>query len=197
MTGDPTIRDQVIVQIETGFARTTRPSAPFIVGSREGCEPGESVEPFLHLTDWRGIDPAVLDVHYTALSFFSEAGFRFFLPAYLVADVRDQLSTADPSFHLTHGFHATTVSTPARVVTTGGPALINPQRYGAITWDETARFRLSVFTREEAVAIVAYLTWRRDTDTLGVSRAAIDSALERFWLERTRSAPSADALGGF
>lgn len=197
MTGDPTTGDRVIAAIEAGFARTTRPSAPFIVGSREGCEPGEAVAPFADLADWRGIASAVLDGHYTALSFFSEGGFRFFLPAYLVADVRGQLLTADPVFHLTHGFHSITVTAAGSVVTSGGERLLNPQRYGAITWEETARFRLSVFTREEAAAIVAYLTWRRDTDTLGVSRPAIESALERFWLERTRTAPLADALGGF
>jgi hypothetical protein len=197
VSGDQTIREQVIAAIETGFARTTRPSAPFIAGSREGCEPGESVAPFLDLGDWRGIDPAVLDGHYTALSFFSEGGFRFFLPAYMVADVQGQLMTADPVFHLTHGFHALSVATPDGVVESGGERLLNPQRYGAITWEETARFRLSVFTREEAVAIVAYLSWRRDTDALGASRAAIQSALERFWLERTRTAPPAAMLGGF
>jgi hypothetical protein len=59
-----------------------------------------------------GIPPTVLDGHYEALSFLSEGGFRFFLPAYLVADVRDQLVTADPGFHLTHGSHSASVTTP-------------------------------------------------------------------------------------
>jgi len=197
VTVDSSLEDQVIAAIESGFARTTRPAAPFLQGSRDGCEPGEAVAPFLDLGDWRGIPPAVLDGHYDALSFFSEGGFRFFLPAYLVADVRDQLMTADPVFHLTHGFHSISVTTPDGVVTTGGASLLNPRRYGAITWEETARFRLSVFTREEAVAIVAYLHWRRDKDTLGVAAPAITSALQRFWLERTRSAPTAASLGGW
>lgn len=196
MTAEP-IRDRVIAAIEAGFARTTRPGAPFLQGSHEGCEPGEVVEPFRELTRWQGIPPAVLDGHYEALSFLSEGGFRFFLPAYLVADVRDQLVTADPVFHLTHGFHYASVTPPDGLAAGGGTLLLNPRRYGAITWEDTARFRLSVFTREEAVAIVAYLEWRRDTDTLGVSAPAIQSALDRFWLERTRTAPAADSLGGF
>src|SRR6478672_13010445 len=144
VTVDSSLEDQVIAAIESGFARTTRPAAAFIQGSRDGCEPGEAVAPFLDLGDWRGIPPAVLDGHYDALSFFSEGGFRFFLPAYLVADVRDQLMTADPVFHLTHGFHSISVTMPDGVVTTGGASLLNPRRYGAITWEETARFRLSV-----------------------------------------------------
>jgi hypothetical protein len=45
-----------------------------------------------------------LDGHANALGYFSEAGFRFFLPAYLIADLHGQLNTADPLFHMTHGF---------------------------------------------------------------------------------------------
>ena len=197
MTADSTTREEVIAAIEAGFARTTRPSAPFIQGSSEGCEPGEAVAPFLDLADWRGIPSPVLDGHHEALSFFSEGGFRFFLPAYLVADARQELMTADPVFHLTHGFHSISVPLPDRVVTTGAASLLNPRRYGAITWEDTARFRLSVFTREEAAGIVVYLTWRRDQDTLGISAPAIESALNRFWLERTRTAPTAASLGGW
>ena len=46
--------------------------------------------------DWKGIEASFLDTHAEALSFFSEAGFRFFLPAYLIADLRGHLSVADP-----------------------------------------------------------------------------------------------------
>lgn len=49
----------------------------------------------------------MLDAHYSALSFFSEAAFRFFFPAYLIADLRGELRTADPLFHLTGGFSVT------------------------------------------------------------------------------------------
>ncbi len=48
-----------------------------------------------------------------------------------------------------------------------------------------------------ATAIVTYLNWRRKADHTGLSRAAIDSALQRFWLERARTARRADALDGF
>ena len=46
----------------------------------------------------------VLDAGYDALSFFSEGGFRYFLPANLIADLGKQLQTADPVFHLMNGF---------------------------------------------------------------------------------------------
>ena len=58
-----------------------------------------------------------------------------------------------------------------------------------------ARCRLSVFTREEATAIVAYLKFKRDLDPNIIDKTAIDSALDSFWLERARTAPQAESLG--
>jgi len=52
-----------------------------------------------------------------------------------------------------------------------------------------ARFRLSVFTREEARAIVAYLRYKRQWDTDGIHGKEIDAALESFWLDRAENAP--------
>jgi hypothetical protein len=57
-----------------------------------------------------------------------------------------------------------------------------------------ARFRLSVFTREEANAIVAYLKFKRDSDPDVIDRESIDAALDSFWLERALAAPQAASL---
>jgi hypothetical protein len=57
-----------------------------------------------------------------------------------------------------------------------------------------ARWRLSVFTREEANAIVSYLEFKRDLDPDVIDRTAIDAALDSFWLERARRAPQASNL---
>ena len=171
------------------------------VSSRQldGCEPAEEVAPFRTIEDWRAAEPAFLDGHYSALSFFSEGGFRFFIPAYLVADLRRQLMTADPVFHLTHGFSVFTYSTTLRdepiTHRSGGDTLLNPRRYGAMTWNDSVRHRMSVFTREEVRAIVEYLTFRRvSEDTMP---EAIDTALDRFWRPRAESAPTADMLAEF
>ena len=63
-----------------------------------------------------------------------------------------------------------------------------------MTWSDHAQFRLSVFTREEARAIVSYLRYRRHIDTHGIHTAAIDAALDAFWLQRARHAPSWESL---
>ena len=98
-----------------------------------------------------------------------EAGLRFFLPAYLIADVQEQLKSADPVILLTNGFSDVEVRVTMHdrdfVVRTGKSVLLNPLRYGAATFLDYLRYRFSIFTREEARAIVAYLDYKRELDT--------------------------------
>lgn len=189
---------RVIEQIRQAFRDTEHPGDPFLQGSHEGCEPAEATAPFRGVTHWMEVDPAVLDPNYTALSFFSEGGFRHFLPAFLIADLQGRLQTADPVFHLTNGFSDRVVKIPAgsRVYekTIGKSAFVNPRRYGAMTWHDHAQAQLSVFAREEAVAIVAYLEWKRDADPHGMHREEIDAALDGFWCRRAKEAPTREAL---
>src|ERR687896_1194106 len=191
-------REVVIEKIRGAFAGNEHPGGRFLQGSFEGCEPYEEVGPFENVEDWRGIEAGFLDGHANALSFFSEAGFRFYLPAYLISDLRGQLQTTDPLFHLTHGFSDWTTEVPAGdrtlVIRHGRSAVINPRRYGAMTSYDYARWRLSVFTREEANAIVAYLEFKRDLDPDVIDKQSIDAALKSFWLERVRTAPQARSL---
>ena len=78
----------VIQAIHDGFRWSTYPGDAWLQGSTEGCEPFEEVGPFRGRSDWTAIEPAFLDAHYCALSFFSEAGFfaAAFLAAGLVSD---------------------------------------------------------------------------------------------------------------
>lgn len=190
--------EDIIKKIHEAFGNNEYPGDGFLQGSFEGCEPFDEVSPFKGKTDWRTLDPDLLDGHGGALSFFSEAGFRFFLPAYLIADLQGKLSTADPLFHLTHGFSDSSVEVPTktRVFTRkfGKSAFLNPRRYGAMTWYDHARYRLSIFAKEEAKAIVAYLRYKRDSDSFGLDKERIDGALHSYWMERSLNAPSAESL---
>ena len=190
-------RDQLIAHIRTAFADTAHPGDRFLLGSREGRDATEAVAPFEGYDAWDAVDAATLDQHYDALSFLSDGGFRFFLPAYLIADLTDQLQAADPVFHLAGGFHDQAVQVPIgnRVFTRkiGRSAFVNPRRFGALTFEDYARHRLSVFTREESAAIVEYLKFRR-THPDAVDADAIDAALDSFWFSRARAAPVAADL---
>jgi hypothetical protein len=188
----------VIHKIREAFGKNPYPGDAFLQGSFDGCEPEEEVGPFRGLTNWQSIPAEFLDGHGGALNFFSEAGFRFFLPAYLIADVRRQLNTAEPLFTLTYGFldEAFDETRGGRVFTIrlGKSVFVNPLRYGASTWYDYARFRLSVFTREEAEAVVAYLEYKREAEAGELDRPRIDAALAVYWRERAGTAPAADEL---
>ena len=190
--------ETIIESICSAFGSNEYPGDGFLQGSLEGCEPFEEVGPFAGKADWKSLESDFLDAHAGALSFFSQAGFRFFLPAYLIADVRGRLTVADPSFHLTHGFSDTCVDVPTKagisLRRTGKSEYVNPRRYGAMTFCDYARYRLSVFTREEANAIVAYLTYRRDSSSTNFEKEGIDAALNSYWLERAQTAPAAESL---
>ena len=191
-------KELVIDQIREAFVATPYPGDQFLQGTFEGCEPYEEVGAFVGKSDWRALESTMLDSHYCALNFFSEGGFRFFLPAYLIADLREELLTADPLFHLWHGFAIVSAEVPVGPQKfrrdSGGMKLLNPKRYGAMTWSDYARHRLSVFTREEAKAIVAYMNYKREQDTTGLDKARIDAALQEFWLDRAENAPAQEIL---
>lgn len=185
---------QVKRRIIEAFRECEYPGDAFLQGSFEGCEPDEVVGPFRGRDRWQSIDSDFLDSHSEALSFFSEGAFRFFLPAYLAADLGDELQTADPIFHLTHGFLESTVEIPTDAglfkKSIGKAAFLNPRRFGAMTFFDYARFRLSVFAREEAAAIVAFLRFQREKAEIVLQGDEIDAALREFWLERAAKAPT-------
>jgi hypothetical protein len=191
-------KQAVIEKIYQAFGDNDYPGDAYLQGSTEGCEPYEEVGPFVGRRHWQEIRADFLDGHATALGFFSEAGFRFFLPAYLIADLQDQLRTVDPLFYLTHGFFDMTVKTHIKgrnfPINCGKSTLLNPRRYGAMTWFDYARYRLSVFTREEAGALVAYLRSKQEAASTDFEKEQIDAALNAYWLDRTQSAPTAENL---
>jgi hypothetical protein len=191
-------KETVIEQIRAAFGANEYPGDDFLQGSFEGSEPYEAIEPFKGRADWQNIAPELLDAHYSALNFFSEAALRFFLPAYLIADLHDQLQTVEPLFVLTHGFSDVSIAhlTKKRVFirNTGRTAFVNPKRYGGMTFYDYACWRLSIFTREEAAAIVAYLNYKRDSDPYELHHEEIEEALNLYWLDRAQHAPSAESL---
>ncbi len=55
-----------------------------------------------------------------------------------------------------------------------------------------AHYRLSIFTREEAGTIAAYLEFKQSLER--TDRDRIESALHQFWHERARTAPTGSEL---
>jgi hypothetical protein len=165
----------VKAQIRNAFAAVEFPGDWCLINSREGTEPAALEKEFKGKDDWKSLDPSSLDQapdgFGTALSFFSDEAFHFYLPAYLLADLDGLLRQADPVFHLTHGLDRDSRDEK-----------INPRRYGERTWFDHARHKFAMFNARERAAIAAYLGYKRDTDALtGLEKSRIDDAVNSYW----------------
>jgi hypothetical protein len=167
-------------EISAAFDSVPAPPVWMLTNSREGDEPALLERDFRDKRDWRQLTPEFLDWapdgFASALSFFSDEAFRFYLPAYLLADVREQLKSADVLFHLTHGLEDDSMN-----------RLVNPLRYGNRTWLDAARFRFAVFDTAQAKAIARYLEHRAKTADIDPIRRSARQALDNYWLGRARS----------
>jgi hypothetical protein len=167
------------LRIEQAFRGVAYPGDWCLVNRLEGDEPRRLAQEFRGRDDWRILDPAFIDQSPdglgSALSFFSDEAFHFYLPAYLFADLDGNLRQADPVFHLTHGLES--VSRCEK---------INPIRYGERTWSDYAHYRFSIFNVKECAAVSAYLRAMRGTDVLtDMEKKSIDEALEQYWSGRS------------
>ena len=165
-------------QIREAFSRAKYPGDDNLRGSDMGDEPFRVESAFRGKDRWQTLEPEFIDRAPeglgSALSFFSHDAFRFYLPAYLLADIDATLNRANPVFQLTHGLDDATRS-----------VCINPRLYGERTWMDYCRERFAAFTGDEAAAIVAYLRFKRDSSEF--ERKSIDEALRNYWNERVAS----------
>lgn len=97
---------------------------------------------------------------------------------------------------MTSGFTDITIEITKKdrkfLIKSGKSQLLNPRLYGAMTFLDYARYRLSIFSREEAAAIVDYLEHKKTLEEM--ERDRIEAALSDFWRERARTAPRAQEL---
>jgi hypothetical protein len=164
----------LIDKIEQAFADVEYPGDDDLTSSTYGEEPAALVEDFRGKTDWRDIAVAFLnqapDGWGTALAFFSARALRFYLPAYMIADVRGELECPDP------------VSRLCSSVTPLGANQRIAKMWGGGTMGERARAEFAGFNAAQVSAIVAYLWWK--LEAIGGQDPTIEQALENYWLER-------------
>jgi len=165
----------VKARIREAFAAVEFPGDWCLSNSREGTEPMLLEREFKGKDDWRSLDPSFIDQapdgFGTALSFFSDEAFHYYLPAYLLADLDGLLKQADPVFHPTHGLE-----------TGSREEKVNPRRYGERTWLDHARHKFAMFNVRERAAIIAFLRYRRGTGALtDPEKSRIDDAISSYW----------------
>lgn len=163
----------LIERVRKAFDSVAYPGDDDLTDSTYGEEPAALVDEFRGKTDWRSLDAAFLDQApdgwSTALSFFSGSALHFYLPAYLIADLRGELQSQDPALSLC--------------------MLVTPQMaqrkiakvWGGGTLGDHARANFDRFDAEQVSVIVDYLWFRLDRDGYDPT---IEQGLEHYWLER-------------
>ncbi|MBL8232522.1 MAG: hypothetical protein JNL98_28755 [Bryobacterales bacterium] len=170
-------REALKRKIAEAFKSTPYPGDGGLRGSDMGEEPYLVEEEFRGKTNWTALDAEFLDTapqgYSSALSFFSEAAFRFYLPAYLIADIDGRLERSTPAFHLWYGLDDESKD-----------LVVHRRFYGNRTWFQYKQERFAHFGSAEAGAIVSYLQWKSETDP--DERDRIQQALHSYWLGRIR-----------
>ena len=168
-------RETIKRLIRRAFADTPRPPNDALRNSSQSDEPFLVEEEFADKLDWRDLEAGFLDQapdgFASALSFFSGRAFRYYLPAYLIADLSDRLERVDPAFYLWYGLDDETAS-----------KVVNPLLDGERTWREEVAERFGGFAELEMEAIVAYLRYKAANDEH--NRPKIMQALSNYWLPR-------------
>jgi hypothetical protein len=163
---------RLIAGIEAAFRAVEHPGDWNLTDSLQGDEPLLLVQVFKGKHFWSELDAAFLDQapdgYGSALSFFSIAAFRFYLPAYMICDVKGALPHLNVAFHLTHG-----------LLSEDKDKKVNERLYGQRTLRDDAMHRFSVFDRSQSATIADYLHFKAVADPC--SRRDVEEALANFW----------------
>lgn len=166
--------NSLIEQIEQAFADVAYPGDDDLTDSTYGAEPPALIAEFTGKTDRQKLDAAFLnqapDGWGTALCFFSDNALRFYLPVYLVADIRGELENPDP------------VSILCASLTPAGAERRIAKQWGGGTMGERARANFEKCSPVQVAAIVAYLQWK--LQAANGYDPLIEQALDAYWLER-------------
>lgn len=185
---DPT-QAQLVQEIRSVFSNTPYPGDDnLLYGPGQDDEDAECALEFRGV-DWKTIHPKLLAYNSASLSFLSPAGFRYFLPAYLVAWLSG--ARGRPTFHLhpcraARPFHTRpdsldyTNSKPNPVGETiqadAVARLSDHEQEQAMLYDHWVS-QMASFSRPERETIIHYLKYEAPDD--GVSE--INAAIEYYW----------------
>jgi hypothetical protein len=164
--------EELIARITHAFQGLTYPGDAEISDS-SGDEAEAVIQVFQGQDDWRKLSGGFLDEAPkgwgSALSFFSPSALRFYLPAYLVADLRGELERVDPADRL------------CAFLTPQSEGQRLAQAWGGGTMGERERATFDALDRKQCEAVVAYLWWKLDQEE---GQLTVEQAMEHYWLPR-------------
>jgi hypothetical protein len=104
-------REQVAAQIEAAFADAPSPGTEYDEISKTKYD-DEGIVDYFRGTTWRGHRVQDLRCHEAAMSFFTDKAFRYWLPAFMLAELESpeeaDIIAEGIAFHLTNASDATT-----------------------------------------------------------------------------------------
>lgn len=159
---------EIIDQIHIAFATSAYPGDDNLVANPYDEERQFVARHFKGKADWRTLDAKFLNAAPDALALFADDAFRFYLPAFLIADMRGELNSVDPTVRLCWSH-----------TSQGGDEKI-AKVWGGGTIRARAEACHNQFSAEQSAAIVAYL-WRKLETGEDI---CITEALEEYWLRR-------------
>jgi hypothetical protein len=164
----PVDPDSVIAAIERAWHDARRPDKGDILPLNIiGDEEQMGVKRDFQGKSWSGLDAKFIDQSpdgsASALCFMSNEALRYYISAYLIADVRGQLHYSVPFYRLIDGFNGAAYG----------------QRSPDI--DQDAARRWTGLDPKQVDAVVLYLRWKQSNDFEGDHATA---ALELYWLPR-------------
>ncbi|BFM39023.1 DUF6714 family protein [Synechocystis sp. LKSZ1] len=166
--------NELIAKIKQAFAHVNYPGDDSLTDNHNGDEPTALIKAFFRKTDWQKLDAKFLDQTPdgwgSALSFFSNAAFQFYLPAYMIADIRGELLLSDPSIRLCSSLVSMVENKKIAKVWGGG------------TMGERAREEFAHYDAQQVSAIVSYLWWKLEASD--DYNPMIEQAMENYWLNR-------------
>ncbi len=164
---DQSNKKELIQKIVTAFSDAEFPGNDNLVNNSYGEEPTLVRVHFFGQNNWNTLSPEFIDFD-GALSFFSDEAFRFFLPAFMIADINEQLNFNNPAVRLC--WAVTPQSENKKIA----------EVYGGGSIGERAKACFNKFSAEERNAVVSYLQWKlvKDENDLTVAQA-----LKNYWLK--------------
>jgi hypothetical protein len=188
--------ETVALELRQAFDPRPYPGDHQLVTTGCGDEPWEYALEFRG-TDWRTLHPNFLAAYSSSLCFFSNAGFRYFLPAYMQASLCAPETVEPVIFRLTHGLSNADVrgweelerrcqekSAELREMFATGKRMFDEfqQNTRHIDWRERAQQCFGDFTVSERQSIIHYLQYHQAQSGAFYSEM-IDEALQNYWLD--------------
>lgn len=159
---DPKIQ-ALLTQIHSAFAATPAPKNDELYASDNRYADDEAAQIAIELrgVQWQKAHPVLLASIDSALNFLPDAAFRYFLPAFLVADLLMGDETQDENFD-----------------SNAYPVYCLTRSFARHSKDQQ---KLDQFSPDERAAIIAYLRFRAERDDY--ERENINRALKNYWLQ--------------